>query len=298
MLYSERKNGAKPRIKEDICHSMWRGIVSILNTLESQNYFAESFPEICPDSDVICGTDPYKIENVIEAYLDLKWPLQTHIDGSWYGDKVPFVPSIEQVFDLLEFLFQKVSKSTEYDYHSFFRHSHLTFDKHQGEQYFINEFNALFRIRGMIYEINEIGHVVKVLDEETKTLIQNIVSYKSGDIELDEMLKVACQKISSYSFSERYHALEKLWDAWERLKNLYDIDKKQSTNIIISKFNENAVFSELIEKEMRQITEIGNTYRIRHSEPRQATLSSHDQIDYLFHRCLATINIILKRMLK
>lgn len=78
MLYSERINGSKPRTKEDICPSMWKGIVTILETLESQNYFAEAFPETCPDSGENCGTDSHKLNNTLNA---LNRFLLCHLDS-------------------------------------------------------------------------------------------------------------------------------------------------------------------------------------------------------------------------
>lgn len=123
MLYSERINGSKPRTKEDICPSMWKGIVTILETLESQNYFAEAFPETCPDSGENCGTDSHKLNNTLNAYLEMEWPLATTEpkENHWKEDK-PWTPDIYKVFDILEFLYLKVSEPVQYHFHKFFGH--------------------------------------------------------------------------------------------------------------------------------------------------------------------------------
>ncbi|MFA3629570.1 hypothetical protein CO267_17230 [Acinetobacter baumannii] len=296
MLYSERINGLKPRTKEDICPSMWKGIVTVLETLESQNYFAEAFPETCSDSGENCGTDSLKLSNTLNAYLEVEWPLATTEpnENSWEDDK-PLTPDIYKVFDIIEFLYLKVSEPVQYHFHKYFGHHHLNFKQDNGRAKFKEEINTLFRIRGMVYEMNSIGQIEKIISDETKTLIQHVLLRKSNDLELNQMILDACSKIKSYNLNERYHALEKLWDAWERLKNLFDLDKKKSIGIILSFFGDNLSFKSLIEQEMRELTEIGNTYRIRHSEHKQATLQSHDQIDYLFHRCLAMIDLIIYR---
>ncbi|AGH37048.1 AbiJ-NTD4 domain-containing protein [Acinetobacter baumannii] len=295
-LYSERVNGSKPRTKEDICPSMWKGIVTILETLESQNYFAQAFPETCPDSGENCGTDVHKLNNTLNAYLEIEWPLVTSEpkEHYWEEDK-PWAPNIDKVFDLIEFLYLKVSEPVKYHFHQYFGHHHLDFKQENGRYKYKEDINTLFRIRGMVYEMNHIGQIEKIISDETKDLIQHVLLKKSFDDQLNQMLLDACSKIKSYDFNERYHALEKLWDAWERLKNLFDFDKKKSIGIIVNYFNDNQLFKVLIENEMKELTEIGNTYRIRHSEPKQATLQSHDQIDYLFHRCLSMIDLVIYR---
>ncbi|MEI2557696.1 AbiJ-NTD4 domain-containing protein [Acinetobacter pittii] len=238
-MYSERVNGSKPRTKEDICPSMWKGIVTILETLESQNYFAQAFPETCPDSGENCGTDVHKLNNTLNAYLEIEWPLVTSEpkEHYWEEDK-PWAPNIDKVFDLIEFLYLKVSEPVKYHFHQYFGHHHLDFKQENGRYKYKEDINTLFRIRGMVYEMNHIGQIEKIISDETKDLIQHVLLKKSFD---------------------------------------------------------NQLFKVLIENEMKELTEIGNTYRIRHSEPKQATLQSHDQIDYLFHRCLSMIDLVIYR---
>ena len=43
-------------------------------------------------------------------------------------------------------------------------------------------------------------------------------------------------------------------------------------------------FRELLEKESRVLTDIGNTFQIRHSETSQVELQETQHVDYLFHR--------------
>lgn len=299
MFYSERNNGIRPRIKEDICYPMWKGLVGIIQALETQNYFSEEYPLLCDDFGTPFGTDSEKLGDVIEAYFGLKWPLQTTLkkENYWENDQ-EFIPELHQIFDILEFLFKKCSEPSELDYHSYYRHHHLSFNKSKGQEKFLGEINTLFRVRGLIYEMNSYGQIEKVITDETKSLISNVLNKRTKDIELNQMILDACSKIKSYDLNNRYHALEKLWDAWERLKNSFHYDKKTSANIIVNKFSENESFKNLIEIEMRELTQIGNTYRIRHSEPNQATLTSHNQVDYLFHRCLAMIDLIIYRIEK
>ena len=62
MLYSERTLGTKPRVKEVVDHSIWKGLIKILESLKTKNFFAEEYPETCPDNpSAIYGTDENKL---------------------------------------------------------------------------------------------------------------------------------------------------------------------------------------------------------------------------------------------
>jgi hypothetical protein len=52
------------------------------------------------------------------------------------------------------------------------------------------------------------------------TVIHRVGLPPSGDGELDELLRDAIEKFYDYSPLERQHGLDKLWDAFERLKTL------------------------------------------------------------------------------
>lgn len=87
-------------------------------------------------------------------------------------------------------------------------------------------------------------------------------------------------------------ALEKLWDAFERVKTYYDKDKKRSANILVGKMATELDAAEF-QQEFETLTKIGNTYRIRHHETDKKPLTNPSQIKYLFFRMLALIDLTL-----
>ena len=90
-------------------------------------------------------------------------------------------------------------------------------------------------------------------------------------------------------------ALEKIWDAFERMKSFYDFDKKASSNKLISKMAIN--ISEIdFRNEFEVLTKIGNTYRIRHHETDKKELKDESQIKYLFFRMLALIDLAMSSL--
>ena len=109
------------------------------------------------------------------------------------------------------------------------------------------------------------------------------------------MLETARRKFLDPNPAIRLESLEKLWKAWERLKTIEPgKDKKASVTALLDKAAAEATFRDLLEKEARQLTDIGNTFHIRHSETTQVHLQESGHVDYLFHRLYAMIYLLLK----
>jgi hypothetical protein len=53
-------------------------------------------------------------------------------------------------------------------------------------------------------------------------------------------------------------------------------------------------FREVLEQEEKTLTDIGNSFQIRHSEISQVPLQRNDHVDYLFHRLFALIWLVLR----
>ena len=128
-----------------------------------------------------------------------------------------------------------------------------------------------------------------VLDESlAKTL------FRTGDATLDGLLETARQKFLNRVPDVRRDALEKLWDAWERLKTLEaGEDKKASTKLLLDKASPEPVFRDRFEQEAVQLTEIGNKFMIRHSETNKVPIVESVHVDYFFHRMFALIRLLL-----
>jgi hypothetical protein len=112
-----------------------------------------------------------------------------------------------------------VAKPTAYSFHSFFGHDHLSFDREEGQRELQERVNQLFARNGLVYELQESGQVVRagppVLHESLHS-----TTFSTGDSDLDAMLETARAKFLAPDPRIRRESLEKLWDAWERLKTL------------------------------------------------------------------------------
>ena len=96
-----------------------------------------------------------------------------------------------------------------------------------------------------------------------------------------------------YRDGNKQIAVEKLWDAFERLKTYYSpkLDKKNSANKVVETMSHKEPhFQKLYEDEFKVLTEIGNGFRIRHHETTQTDITDDRQYDYFYQRCHALIS--------
>ena len=54
-------------------------------------------------------------------------------------------------------------------------------------------------------------------------------------------------------------------------------------------------FRTRLDQEARELTDIGNTFMIRHTETDKVPIVDSAHVDYLFHRMFSIIRLLLKR---
>jgi hypothetical protein len=88
-------------------------------------------------------------------------------------------------------------------------------------------------------------------------------------------------------------AVEKLWDAFERLKTInINKDKKASVQKIIKDMSAGqGEFEQLFSDEFITLTKIGNTFRIRHHETDKIDIKDIHHYEYFFNRCYSLIEV-------
>lgn len=113
------------------------------------------------------------------------------------------------------------------------------------------------------------------------------------DDDLNKLLREA--KDRYLKPNDQIVALEKIWDAFERIKTYHDADKKKSANILIGEMSTELDDFEL-NKEFETLTKIGNTYRIRHHEIDKKPITDPLQIKYLFFRMLSLLDLAVETL--
>ena len=168
---------------------------------------------------------------------------------------------------------------TDRRYHSYYRHDDISFGTTTWiRPKFRKEINDIFTKTGLLYFLNDDGMVERIVENTTLTSEIAILDYKIPNP------------------SARRDAVEKIWDALERLKTYYtSLDKKASAAKIVNDMSGgNNDFQTLFNDEFIALTKIGNNYRIRHHETDKVDITDDNYYDYFFNRCLSLMALAIK----
>lgn len=281
-LFTDRQGGIPPRTSEVLNAATRIGLLSLVSARIREESFGLDFPDRCGDGFPYAGTDISALRNRLALY-GVIWP----------GDIDPESPPADSaIFDLIEIAYEFVAEPTIISYHSYLGHSHYSYDREAGRISFSRDVNRAFERNGIAFELRD-GMVTRlapaVLDESLA-----LAHFHSGDATLDALLGTARSKFLDRSLTVRREAVEKLWDAWERLKTLEPgKDKKARATTLLDVAATEAIFRAQLERESHELTKIGNTFMIRHTETDKVPLVDSHQVDYLFHRMFAMIMLLL-----
>lgn len=279
--FSDRHQGPVARTKEEVTPEAWQGIWAVITTRLQNGAFGNAFPLQCPDGYGVIGHDPALLEAALLGD-GLMWPIEKDA-----------VPQTLGVLDLLEFCHLNVAKPDEGSFHSYFRHNHLTFDVEAGQAELRESVNRVFARNGIAFELGDRGEVQRLDPSGLAPVIQRS-TFHTGDSHLDTFLETARVKFLDPDLKIRRESLEKVWDAFERLKTIEGGNKKTSTTTLLAKAIKETEMRARMERELIELTEIGNSFMIRHTEVGKIPIVRSEQVDYLFHRMFATIRLLLK----
>lgn len=113
---------------------------------------------------------------------------------------------------------------------------------------------------------------------------------QTADEELNILIKEAKERF--YNPKDKQIAVEKLWDAFERIKSYFDKNKKISANKLVNLISDK-FDKETMENEFNLLTKIGNNYRIRHHEIGKIEITEDEHLNYLFFRMLSLLDLCL-----
>jgi hypothetical protein len=281
--FSDVENGPRSRKEEVIGQIVWNGIAATVQSLITDGSFGLSFPSTCNDGSDVVGTNILNWQAVLMAeHPGVEWPFRS--------DETPATMAI---LDLIQFAHDNIGKPIQGSYHEFFRHNHLTFDRAAGRAEFRQKINRIFARNGLAYELQADGMIVRLAPSVLREALQSTI-FHTGDTTLDAMLESARTKFLNPNPQVRREALEKLWDAWERLKTIEPgADKKAQVKNLLDKGATESTFRNLLETEAIALTGTGNSFLIRHSETNRAPVGPDIHVDYLFHRLFSLIWMLL-----
>ncbi|MCB9958702.1 MAG: hypothetical protein H6843_08880 [Rhodospirillaceae bacterium] len=284
--FSDRERGPRARTGETIPLRVWGAIWDLIENRIGDGSFGYAFPDQCPDGRGPCGTDAVVFWRTAQAEIP-ELPDQLRPDD---------LPDTLAILDLLEFSARSVGQPIERDFHSFFGHSHLSFDRNVGLAEFVASANRLFARNGIAFDLTAEGVVQRLGPPGLREALRQAI-FHTGDADTDKLLEEGRRRILSPQPVDRYDALEKLWDAFERIKTLEPgaNKKEQASRLLDRSAGATAVkFRQFLESEAQALTSIGNTLRIRHSETDKEPLQGLEQADYLFQRLFSLLHLVLR----
>ena len=159
------------------------------------------------------------------------------------------------------------------------------FAKHSPHEEFESQINTILRLNDMSFQLSN-GKIMNISDIQMNEKMLTSVQ----EVGLKELLQEASKY---YEENNLQIAVEKVWDAFERLKTYYcspTIDKKESVNMIIMAMgNSQQSFTELFQKEFHELTIVGNNFRIRHHETTKTDIQDKRHYEYFYKRCLSLL---------
>jgi len=297
-LYTERHGMRKPIERTSII-SIDRYSMLHDCCVKHFKYLAWKFPEQCPDGQECCGVDGIQLN----LHLSFEIPMLFRRSGGTIDKPGTNIFSGDDEYnqyaliDLIEYIAQNCRDIRQGSFHSYFRHHHLhLLDTSEIAGTFRNEINDIFQKTGLLYTLTNDLIVERVIEDGTLSseVEKAISSVKEQG--LKELLRESVMRFKQPNPAMRNDAVEKLWDAFERLKTYYTtLDKKKSTEKIVADMsNEQFEFELLFNTEFAALTKIGNDYRIRHHETNKTDITDIRHYDYFFNRCLALIATALQ----
>ena len=179
--------------------------------------------------------------------------------------------------------------------------NYKTIDCLETSDIFINfkeEINEIFTESGLLYELTDERIIERIVENSplTKEIENNFAAVP--EIGTRELLKDAVALYKTPNSTARQDSVEKIWDAFERLKTYYTADKKYSAEKIVNNMSGgNSEFYNLFNDEFKRLTDIGNKYRIRHHETDKIDITDIRYYDYLFNRCLSLIALAIEYLM-
>src|SRR6476469_1533151 len=260
--FSHRKNPDASRLDLPMLVNLFKTVY--LDFLKNDYFYENS------------GDVPGKLGSDIEAQMLLAirkpdlWPIEEKCDN--YSE--------DDLFDVIEFLYDRVSKPIDLRFPNNGDYYYETLDRETGQQEFRDSMNQLLCDYREGYELSENGEILELPEQGLEELV--LAELPPYDLEnVEQRVESAILKFrrSRSSLDEKFDAVRNLFDVLEWLR---DQIKK-----VKLRHAERALF------------EIANTYSIRHHNQKQ--MQDYDKAiwyNWMFYYSLATIHACLKLIKK
>lgn len=268
--YYSQRTGSNPNLDglpiEDAVDLFSR----VYRQLETDGYFDEAFGFWCVDADHIEGNvKDVELEMLLTIRKKNLWPISEY--ASSYTE--------DDFLDVIEFLYQYVSKpidGTMHSYNGCGMHWE-TFNKREGQALFRKKINAVLAHYKNKFELSQAGEVLHKPEEGFENIFNADVPSK--DTNIVSRINAATNNFRRHgsSIDDRRQAVRDLADVLEYLKP--------------------QVHELLTNKDEKDLFNIANNFGIRHHNDKQKT--SYDAaiwLSWMFYFYLSTIHVVLRKI--
>lgn len=265
--YYSARNSSNPNELQLTLQAAKSLFESAFNHLRGQGYWNQALGWWCVDEDDVPGTVGSDVGNYVllktRKYL---WPIEAHSESYDEAD----------LFDMIEFLHDHVSKPTDGHLHSYggCGMHWEKFDQAAGQADYRAAINPMLESYGSGYELNERGEIVSLAPKGLDKLLK--AEPPTKDATAKERMTAAIDRFQRYgsSIDDRRQAVRDLADVLEKLRPL--------------------VKEVLKNDDERDLFNIANNFGIRHLNDKQKL--GYDPavwLSWMFYYYLATINACL-----
>ncbi len=268
--YYSVRTGKNPDIQKIDLEMLKRLIKGVYLDFKDKYYFQDAFGYDCVDA----GFVPGKTGRDTEMYIFRKlrksglWPIEEKIED--YSE--------DDLFDIIELLFDLISKPLQGIYHDYggCGWHYSTFDKKTGQLEFLNQINPQLNDYAEGYELSPDGEILLKGGPGLHELLATEIPVHDPK-NVDEKVKYAVQKFRLHraSVEEKKEAVRVLADVLEFLRP--EIKKLALT------------------KDEGDLFNIANNFGIRHHNTSQKTEYDQDAyLEWIFYSYLSTIHLVIR----
>jgi len=284
-FFTDREYGIAPPLYDEVADEAWSAIVAAFDHAKANQWLAKSFPTFCDEHQAaVVGTNHRGVFALLAAQIP-KFQDRPQSDTNL---------GTGAAMDLIEFVWRYVSKPTQLKYHEWFSHYHLGHDVNVGRQEWAAVVNQLFQRQQLAFQLRPDGQVRRVGSPAAQLVLSSQLPLV-GDAQIDDKIRLARERFLSPRPTDRATCLEPLWDVLERVKTRLDSDTKRGISLLISRMASDPGSQDLLDKELRSLTDIGNNYQIRHFAERAKPVEAV-MIDNLFVRGYSMAGMAIKAL--
>ena len=271
--YSERSGRGPGAVALDL-DDLKRLFKSMFASLEYEGYFQEDLGYDCVDSGFVpglIGTD-LQAELLLTLRKPQLWPIHTTIE-TWAED---------DVFDMIEFLYDHISKPTERHFHSFSGCGwHCTkFDRKEGQHEFREKVNRLLKSYDAGFELSAKGEVLALPPSGLEPILAAAIPHP------DQEGVVARVNAAVTKFRRHRSSVQDRRDAVRDLADVLELLRPMLKKVLTS-------------KDEADLFNIANNFGVRHHNVSQKThYDLSIWLSWMFYYYLATIHAAVRLIKK